>query len=50
MAQEWSPVRRILSTCEETPRKQDKNLVISVSLKTQSCSWNVLSCPSQCSR
>ena len=25
MAQEWSQVRRILSACENTPRKQDKS-------------------------
>lgn len=32
MLQEWSPVKRILSACEETPRNQDKNLLTPVSL------------------
>lgn len=28
MAQEWSFMKRILSTCKNSPRKQDKSLVM----------------------
>jgi hypothetical protein len=37
-------VRRFLSACEKTPRKQEKTSVFS---KTQNCSWNVFLCSSQ---
>jgi hypothetical protein len=33
MVQEWSCVKRFPSACENTPGKQDKSLVTSVSLR-----------------
>lgn len=44
-AQEWSQVRRI-QCLPETPRKQEKSLVTSVSSNTQNCSW--ISAPPRC--
>jgi hypothetical protein len=37
MIYEWSCMKRILSAHEKTPRKQDRHLVTSLSLKTQNC-------------
>ena len=47
--QEWGHMRRILSTCEKTPRKQDKKLVTSVSSKHGTVLGMRLHAPPRCS-
>lgn len=45
MVQGWSQIRRILSSHEKTPRKQEVSCGLSF-LKPWDCSWNALQCSS----